>query len=249
MPAKPPPVDYLKVAPYTPADLVFHVTGGVLNACTLLAAVLWLVRSRWEIGPAGYGVLLALAVGVYCADFVSGLLHWAFDTWFDEANPVLRRMVIMVREHHIYPTRIFQFSFYHDAGVLSWIAFFVTAPVILPALFRERAGPIHYYAVVSAVVFSLLIVFMLEFHKVGHRPRPGKVVRLLQHLRLLLPFRHHMRHHSGNYDQNYCLINGVADLTLGRLGVFRGLERLISRLTGVVPQQNDHEWLRRFGRL
>ncbi len=89
---------------------------------------------------------------------------------------------------------------------------------------------------------------MLEFHKCGHRARNPLWVRLLQKSGLLLSVPHHIQHHSGNHDYNYCLINGWADRTLGRLGLFRSLEWLIARWTGAQPQHNDHEWLRRFGR-
>jgi ubiquitin-conjugating enzyme E2 variant len=73
-------------------------------------------------------------------------------------------------------------------------------------------------------------------------------VRLLQMSGLLLSMPHHIRHHSGNHDVNYCIVNGWADRTLGRLGLFRGLEWLVARFAGAVPQENDHDWLRRFGR-
>ena len=71
---------------------------------------------------------------------------------------------------------------------------------------------------------------------------------LLHWAGLLLSVPHHIQHHSGNHDYNYCLINGWADQTLGRLGLFRALEWLIARWSGARPQENDHEWLRRFGR-
>jgi ubiquitin-conjugating enzyme E2 variant len=89
---------------------------------------------------------------------------------------------------------------------------------------------------------------MLEFHKCGHRVRGVRAVRALQRLHLLLSPEHHLRHHSGRHDRNYCLITGIADRTLGRLGAFRGLERLISAASGAVPRQNDEVWLRRYGR-
>ena len=102
--------------------------------------------------------------------------------------------------------------------------------------------------VCTAVVFDLLLVSMLEFHKCGHRARNPRWIRLLQRSGLLLSVPHHIRHHSGNHDVNYCIINGWADRTLGRLGLFRALEWAIARSSGAVPQSNDHEWLRRFGR-
>ncbi len=70
----------------------------------------------------------------------------------------------------------------------------------------------------------------------------------MQRSGLLLSNRHHMQHHGGNHDFNYCIVNGWADRTLGRLGLFRGLEWVVERTTGAKPQRDDHEWLRRFGR-
>lgn len=244
---KPPPVDYLSAAPFTRGTVLFHVLGGVLEGTLLLAIGAWLWRYR-ELAPGPLGWLLGLGIGLFLADFVSGLLHWAFDTWFDETHPVLQRMVIMVREHHIYPQRIFKFPFYHDAGVLSWIVFVLTAPPVLFAiLVWPGPAPWLWAALSGTVFFSLLVVFMLEFHKVGHRSKVGPVLHGLRRCGLLLEHRHHVLHHIGNHDVNYCLINGVADKTLGRLGVFRGLEALVYRLTGAVPQQNDHELLERYG--
>lgn len=245
--AKPPPVDYLRVAPFTPGTVAFHIAGGLLAGGLVAMALVWLWRHH-EVAPAPLGVVAALAAGLFLADFVSGLLHWAFDTWFDETHPVLQRMVIMVREHHIYPQRIFKFPFYHDAGVLSWIVFVITAPFVIPAAMGWLgAGPWLWACLAGTVLFSLLVVFMLEFHKVGHRSKVGPVVRTCQRLGLLLEHRHHVQHHIGNHDVNYCLINGIADKTLGRLGVFRWLEAAIHRLTGAVPQQNDHDFLERYG--
>jgi ubiquitin-conjugating enzyme E2 variant len=156
-------------------------------------------------------------------------------------------MVLQVREHHIHPGRIFKIHFTQDAGTLSWIALLLTAPAAAAAVLAGPASPLA-HVLCAALVFNPLLVFMLEFHKCGHRPCGPAWVKLLQRLRLVLPVRHHLRHHSGNHDVNYCLINGWADLTLGRLGFFRGLEWLIQRLTGAEPQRDDAEWFRRFGR-
>ena len=84
------------------------------------------------------------------------------------------------------------------------------------------AGPAAGYAVLAAVVFSVLLVTMLEFHKCGHRARQPRWVRLLQKSGLLLSVTTTSGTTSGNHDYNYCLINGWADRTLGRLGLFRG---------------------------
>jgi ubiquitin-conjugating enzyme E2 variant len=252
-PVRPGP-DAFHAEPHSAKERRFQLAGAVVNGAVVVGALAWLAAT-WERHPiTWWGVALALLLGLYVADLVSGLLHWAFDTWFNENISFLRRMVLQVREHHIYPKRIFDIGFTHDAGTLSWFSLILAAPVaawaiLAPARWGGGAdSALSAYAILAIGTFSPFLVCMLETHKCGHRPRNPLVVRLLQRSGLLLSPPHHMRHHSGNHDVNYCIVNGWADRTLGRLGLFRGLEWLVARLSGAVPQENDHDWFRRFGR-
>jgi ubiquitin-conjugating enzyme E2 variant len=246
--------DPFEVAPYSPREVRFHLVGAALNGLVWLAAIIWLIagwsQSWWGGAPSPLWIALAVLAGIYLADLASGTLHWAFDTWFDPDITFVRRMVLQVREHHIHPSRIFLISFKQDAGTLSWIALILMIPVFAGSLLTAggSGGAAASYALLTLVVFDPLLVFMLEFHKCGHRPCGPWWVKALQKARLVLPVRHHLDHHQGNHDFNYCIINGWADVTLGRLGYFRALERIIEGLTGARPQRDDHEWFRRYGR-
>jgi Lipid desaturase domain len=238
--------DDFTVDSYSKADILYHAAGLVLNTFCLLAAAAWLFSLWRSSPPAWYLLLLATAAGVFVGDLITGLFHWAFDTWFSENTSLLSRMVIMVREHHVYPNRLFLYRFRDHAGALSWVALFLTAPVFLVAVFAPQApAAAGGYAVWAGILVSFQIVFMFEFHKLGHRPHRSRIVRRMQKAGLLLSTKHHMTHHSGKHDRNYCLINGVADNLCGNPFLWRGLEAVISSLTGAVPQSNDLEWLRR----
>ena len=155
------------MAPYTPSEIRFHLIGAVLNGAVTLGGLVWLLRMGRTGALAWPWLVLAILAGFYAADLVSGLLHWAFDTWFDEDITFLRRMVLQVREHHVYPYRIFHISFTHDAGTLSWIALILTGPLILGAILTG-----------AAEAFSTLELHMSYF-------RPVVEGRLAAHARVI----------------------------------------------------------------
>lgn len=231
-------------------DRAFRILGGSLNVAVLLLAVARLVTQlsqAWQPARIG-GCLLAFAGATFAADLTSGLLHWAFDTWFSTTRGAFRRMVSIVREHHVKPDEIFTFRFATDSGMLSWFGG-SGAFVLLALSFLAGRYPVVVVSLcLAAVVYSVDVSLMFEYHKWGHRRRRGPLPRLAQRCGLLLSPDHHLRHHRGAHDSHYCLINGLADRTLGEWGFFRGLERLITAVTGVQPRAEDHAMLARLVR-
>jgi TMEM189-like protein len=228
-------------------DRSFRLLGGFLNLLVLSWAVARLagqLSAAWQ--PALLaGCLIAFGVATFAADLTSGLLHWAFDTWFSTTKGAFRRMVSIVREHHVKPDEIFSFRFATDSGMLSWFGG-SGAFVLLMASRLVGDRPVLVVSLcLAAVVYSLDVALMFEYHKWGHRRRRGRMARAAQRCGLLLSPDHHLRHHRGAHDSHYCLINGLADRTLGEWGLFRGLERLISAVTGVQPRAEDHAILAR----
>lgn len=226
-------------------DRVIRILGGTLNLLVLGAAASIFARhfyAAWH--PILVVVLLlAFAVSTFAADLVSGLLHWAFDTWFSPRSRLFKRMVVIVREHHVRPHEILSFRFATDAGVLSWFGALGAFALLLATRPLTSSDSLVCGLALSAMVFSVDVTLMFEYHKWGHRRQRGPLVRIAQRLGLLLSPDHHLQHHRGAHDSHYCLVNGMADRTLGSLGLFRGLERVITAVTGAVPRADDHATL------
>ncbi|MGO9319488.1 MAG: fatty acid desaturase CarF family protein [Solirubrobacteraceae bacterium] len=244
---EPPSVEDVK--PLTPVGLGIHAAGAALNLAGSAAALAFLARNRAVVKDARLISLAGFAAGTYIADLASGVLHWTFDTWFDQGVEPLKRMVYIVREHHMRPARIFRYRMRDEAGLLSWFGLALASPFYLSLRdTRSDITPRRCAAAVTGLTIAAQVTFMLEFHKWGHRKRRGAFPRILQRSYLLLSPEAHLQHHSGNHDKNYCLINGVADRTLGRMGLFRGLEHLVTSITGAQPRRDDLQWARHYGR-
>lgn len=233
----------------TKPDIAVHLLSTILNAGLSLWGLVWII-GNWHLAPpTWYLIVFAIVIGLFMADFISGLLHWAFDTWFDEDMASFARLVVIVREHHIYPQNIFQYRFREESGPISLASLSFTAPVyavVMIGFDKPTAGGL--VAILACLIVSFCMALMLQCHKLGHRRTKSKVLQLLQKLHLLMHPGHHCQHHRDNHDIRYCLINGWADLVMDKIRFWRGLERVLVKVTGAVPRHNDHDWMRRYGR-
>jgi hypothetical protein len=238
-----------EVKPLHRSGAVVHAVGAALNVLVTGRELALLTKNVKAVRGSWLSVIGGLTLGTFVADFVSGLLHWGFDTWFDDGVRPLTRMVYIVREHHLRPARIFRYRLRDEAGLLSWFGIGVAAPLYGAAHLRHEPATKQRLGLAAAgVTVATQVTLMLEFHKWGHRARRGRAVRLLQGAHLLLSPETHLRHHAGDHDSNYCLITGIADQTLGRIGMFRALEKLVTALTGAEPRRDDVKWAMRYGR-
>lgn len=178
----------------------------------------------------------AVLLGYVLSDFISGLVHWLFDTWGSATTPVVgKTFVVPFRTHHSDPKDITLHGFVATNGhnclsslpALGAALFFPTDAVWTPAA--------------MAFVFSLCLgIFATnQFHKWAHEDSPHAVIALAQKLGLILGREHHQIHHAAPYDTHYCITTGWLNRPLRAVGFYRGLERIITRVTGVQPRVDD----------
>ncbi len=208
------------------------------TVCTYSFPLWWLtlLARTWSgfRGPAF--VVLATIVGILLSDFITGMFHWGFDTWFSPTTPFIGRAFVRTfREHHIDPQAICRHDFVETNGsnMFSGIILILTGH----ACMGSSAG-----AAFLATSYLSAAVFMSmtsQIHKWAHADHVPRVVTWLQWTRLILPPQSHALHHVAPFDRSYCISSGWLNATLRYVRFFQILERIISALTGVLPRHDD----------
>jgi Lipid desaturase domain len=208
------------------------------NIAVILGCALYLVGYFAAAGLGWPHLVAAVLAGYVIADFSSGAVHWGLDTWFDART--LGRAVAIAREHHTHPHHIHGYTFLEHAtlgSAPSAIVFGVATS--LTALLPLSA--VSYSLMILWFVNATCLLFGMHFHNLAHRPARSRLMRLLQRVHLVCPPAHHWIHHR-NQTIHYCVVNGWANYVCDSLQVWRGLERVIAAVTGLVPRADDLAW-------
>lgn len=167
----------------------------------------------------GLDVAYVLA-SLLAVDFLSGLLHWAEDTWTAPgASRLLDRWIVRDNiEHHRRPGTIRAGDYWGTNRVCIVLA--AAAGCVLAAL-HVHAWPA--YLIVALASQSN------QIHLWAHSADPPLVVRRLQRWGILQSTAHHAAHHKRPYATRYCTVTNFLNPALDTLGLWRGLEWLAER--------------------
>jgi len=172
-------------------------------------------------------VALAVPLGIVGGDFISGIVHWAADTYGSEDMKVIGPSLVKpFRLHHIYPRDICTHGLVETTGNVCILA----VPALSVFLCLMWLKPDSVFLAFSAVSFALMAAATVatnQFHKWAHQESPSAFARWLQRKRLVLEPQHHKRHHTQPFDINYCITNGWLNPLLNKLKFFRRLEAAI----------------------
>ena len=218
---------------YSPAIRAMEVFA-ILAFVGLESALVWRLWGNTHVGP--WLVLTAVVLGYLAADFVSGLVHWMGDTWGSTDMPVVGKAFIRpFREHHVDDKAITRHDFVETNGNNC----LVSLPVALLALVLPHSSSVWVFLSMFLGSMILWVMATNQFHKWSHTDSPPALVGWLQRRHLILPPAHHQVHHTSPYDKYYCITVGWMNKPLALIGFFSGMERLITRVTGLLPRQDD----------
>ena len=223
-------------AGYTAGHRLYELGGITL---TSLATVWLLVRLFRSPTLSGWWAPLAALVGMLFADFISGFVHWMFDTWGSVDTPVVGRLAIRTfRHHHVDQKAITRHDFIETNGhnislsVISALFGVAWCDPDHPTLFGVFMGMSAAFAIVFVSLTS-------QIHKWAHDDAPPRAVAFLQRARVILSARHHSVHHTAPYNRNYCITVGWMNGPLRAVRFFETLERVITAVTGAIPRADD----------
>lgn len=177
-------------------------------------------------------LVLGVFLGFLSVDFLSGMFHWAGDTWGSVTWPLIGPTVIRTfREHHVDQEAITR----HDVIEVNATSCMIAIPFLAYGLWAG-AGPFG-QAYTAAIGLSGMLTN--QIHSWAHRPNNPWWIRALQKSRLILSPEAHALHHDKPFTNHYCITTGWLNAPFARIGWYRGLEWLISRVTGAEPRAED----------
>src|SRR5262245_5221526 len=183
-------------------------------------------------------VLSAALLGYIGADFTSGFVHWAGDTWGSPRVPVLGQSVIRpFREHHVDQTAITRHDFVETNGANCLISLPAAAAGLLIPI--KQGDDLALFATTFLGSLIFWVFATNQFHKWAHMERPPAAIAWLQRLHLILPPGHHAIHHAAPFSRYYCITVGWMNWPLTKLRFFPVLESIVTGLTGALPRRDD----------
>jgi hypothetical protein len=155
---------------------------------------------------------------VLAIDFLSGFVHWFFDSQVEPSKSFLGRIAVDFLDHHVRPGRTAQVGFFASA----WRpALMVTLPLIMLTLLV----PMPVWLAASVFWLGFLSMLVPQTHKEAHLgPRPLPI-RFLQKTRLIINPASHQTHHDDNAE-SFCVFTGWLNPLLDRTRFWRGMEWL-----------------------
>ena len=164
----------------------------------------------------------------YAADFFTGFIHWLEDSFWTENTPILGKWLIQPNElHHRKPTSFLVKSWWQS----SYDAVVIGIVILLIALLLK-----HLTWEIS--LFVLISISACQIHKYSHQPpsRLPVTVRFLQKARIIQDGQHHVKHHMGEKNSNYCLITPFLNPVLQKIHFWKLMEFILKPLFGKIRQ-------------
>jgi len=182
-------------------------------------------------------LITAATLGALFADFFSGVVHWACDTWGTIDTPIFgRNLIRSFREHHVDPTAITRHPFPETNGN----SMIVALPAIITLNFVSATRTDLTFLFVAFVF--LWLSFTNQIHKWAHTYKPPFIVSKLQQWHIILESKAHNFHHFSPYDRDYCITTGWLNPFFQNNDLWKKMKNVVTKIFGLIPREDDKAW-------
>lgn len=208
-------------------------------ASLIVFAALWmnLIVTAWQFDSNYKWIFFfSILAGLVAADAASGIVHWAADTWGSVKWPLIGPTLIRsFREHHVDQKAITHHDFIEANGATALII----VPWLLLCLYYVPANSMLFFLWNSFLWLCAWSLMTNQFHKWSHLEDTPAGIQFLQKAKLIISVNHHKNHHSGDHTSHYCITTGWLNPIADKIHFFRGLEKIITWLTGAAPRSDE----------
>ncbi|NRA68840.1 MAG: hypothetical protein HRU19_30435 [Pseudobacteriovorax sp.] len=173
-----------------------------------------------------YSMIYLLPIALFCADLLSGMIHWICDSFGSSDTYLWGAIVEPFRSHHKDPSNIVKIPLSENLGVSCLLgSLLLSAITILDETFH------HDQWTCFLILFIVLSVLSNLFHRWAHisiKNRPPWL-RLLQRLRIAISPEEHLVHHRTPHRNNYCIMCGWANILTNRVNWSR-IEHVLDKI-------------------
>jgi len=214
-----------------------------------VSLVLWIVLNLYvsyrvlsisNIARDSWLVVLALLTSMVAADFFSGMVHWACDTWGTVETPVFSAFIRSFREHHVDPMAITRHDYIEANGDTCLLTIPVLILLSLVKINFAHTGELFIFTFLAGAAFWVAITN--QIHKWSHTLRPPSYVQFLQDSNFILSRKVHNIHHQQPFDRYYCITTGWLNPIFNSVNYWGTMEAAIEYFSDNHPREDDVFW-------
>ena len=161
------------------------------------------------------------------ADFITGIMHWAEDTWLAPGKSKLLDAYVVADniDHHRHPGKIRAGNYWATNRVCITLAGVATVVLLL-----------FHVTLWEPYLIVALLSQSNQVHLWAHTSQPPRPVAWLQRIGMLQSTKHHAAHHKNPYASRFCTMTGYLNPILDRAGFWRALESIAVKFGATVQR-------------
>jgi uncharacterized membrane protein YbaN (DUF454 family) len=165
-----------------------------------------------------YFYIIGIFIAYFLTDFINGLVHMYMDN-NDDYNSIWGPFIASFHLHHKiekYRDANIFLIYFNESGAKFWLVPYLAIVILLSTL------QINTFLLHLLTYIGILSSFAEVSHYLCHNAN-SNLVKTLQKYRILLPTKHHAKHHQFD-NQSYAFLNGSSDFIIDKIAnkLYRG---------------------------